>query len=139
RLDLLPASEQAPLRDLFRQYLKTRLRVYQSVDFREMESVLNEANKLQGEIWSRTEKACHQEPWTPAPMLLLPAVNAMIDATTARTLMLRTHNPAVVTGLLVFLAAISALVAGFAMSVAKSRNLLHMTLYAITISITVCT
>jgi hypothetical protein len=140
RLDLLPASEQPRIRELFRRYLDARLRVYQSLpDRREAESVLSEGEGLQREIWSGTEQACHREQWTPAPMLILPAINQMIDITTARTLMLRTHNPRLVTGLLVFLAAIGAIVAGFAMSVAKTRNLLYMILFASTISITVCT
>jgi hypothetical protein len=70
-------------------------------------------------------------------MLVLPAINEMIDVTAARRLMLQTHNPGIVTALLVALAGCSGILAGYGMSARKSRSLLHIILYAVTITATV--
>jgi hypothetical protein len=138
RLDLLPPSEQPGIRGLFRPYLDSRLRFYQMLGNREAaERELAGSTKLQQEIWTRAVAACRPEPWTPAAILVLPAINDMIDVTAARTLMLQTHNPGFVTALLVTLAGCSGIVAGYGMSARKSRSLLHVILYAVTITATV--
>jgi hypothetical protein len=140
RLDLLPASEQGALRELFRRYLDVRVRLFQVVSDRDaMEALLEEGERLQHEIWVRAGTVSRKEQWTPLAMLLLPAINEMIDITAARRVMLHTHNPLIITVLLFLLAGISAIVAGFATSKGKSRNLLHMVIYALTISVTVGT
>ena len=59
RLDLLPASAQLELRDLFRRYLDARLAAYAKIP--DMEAVRKElvhANTLQSEIWKRATAAC---------------------------------------------------------------------------------
>jgi len=138
RLDLLPPSEQKGMRDLFRSYLDARLRFYQVLPDRETaERELAGSLKLQQEIWDRAQAACRREQWTPAAILVLPAINDMIDVTLARRLMLQTHNPGIVTALLVALAGCSGMVAGYGMSARRSRSLLHIILYAITIAATV--
>jgi hypothetical protein len=101
------------------------------------ESELALSTKLQQEIWDRAVAACRREQWTPAAILVLPAINEMIDVTAARRLMLLTHNPGFVTALLVALAGCSGIVAGYGMSARKSRSLLHIILYAVTIAATV--
>src|SRR5512136_2172886 len=73
RLDLLPATAQPELRNLFRQYLDARLAVYQRMP--DMESALVElgkANALQGEIWGKAAAVGQQAP-TPLIVQLIPA------------------------------------------------------------------
>jgi hypothetical protein len=138
RLDLLPPSEQPGIRDLFRRYLDVRLRFYQMLLDREAAvREFVEFRKLQDEIWDRALVACRREQWTPAAMLVLPAINEMIDVTSARRLMLQTHNPGIVTALLLALAGCGGIVAGYGMSARKSRSLLHIILYAVTVTATV--
>jgi hypothetical protein len=86
--------------------------------------------ELQREIWDRAVAACRREQWTPAAMLVLPAINEMIDVTAARRLMLQIHNPGIVTALLVALAGCSGTVAGYGMSARKSRSLLHIIVFS---------
>ena len=67
-------------------------------------------------------------------MLLLPALNDMFDITTTRTMALQTHPPLIIFVLLVSLAFLSALLAGYAMAGSKGRNWVHMTAFAFTLA-----
>ncbi len=139
RLDVLPASEQPEMRRLFRAYLDARLRVYERVrDRSAVGPELANAAQIQQQIWSRAlaATAADQSPHT-ARMLLLPALNQMIDITTARTIALGTHLPDLIFALLIGVALLSALLAGHAMAERDARSLLHMVLYATVIAITI--
>jgi hypothetical protein len=58
RLDLLPASTQPALRDDFRQYVNSRLVVYQALsDVEATKAKLAESNLIQAEIWKRAVAA----------------------------------------------------------------------------------
>jgi hypothetical protein len=63
-------------------------------------------------------------------MLLLPAVNAMIDITTTRTMAVQMHPPIIVFVLLFGSALASALLAGYGMAGAKSRHWVHTVSFA---------
>ena len=86
RVALLPADAQPPMRDLFRRYLDSRIEVYRKVP--DMEAVKSEqarSAKLQSEIWALAVSSTREAGTAQAPMLLLPALNAMFDITTTRT------------------------------------------------------
>ena len=85
---------------------------------------------LQNEIWRKAVAGCQQGDNTSAAMLLLPAVNAMIDITTTRTMATHMHPPFAVFVLLFALATISALIAGHGMAAAPARSWLHMNGFA---------
>jgi hypothetical protein len=137
RLDLLPANDQPRMREIFRNYLDSRIRIYEKLpDVAAALSELANSTKLQGEIWALAQEACHGEEGRTAAMLLLPAINSMIDITTLRTRAAFTHAPSAIIILLFLLVFLSSLLAGVAMSGGKSRNLLHMLLFAAIISIT---
>jgi len=129
RLDLLPASAQPAIRESFRQYVDSRLEVYRKLQF-DVEAAraeLAKATALQGEIWTRAVAAGRLEDAPPpATMLLLSALNEMIDITTTRTIATQMHPPIVIYGMLVGLALASALLAGYGMVGGKSRNWLHI-------------
>jgi len=67
----------------------------------------------------------------------LPALNQMIDINTTRTIALHTHLPTLIFALLVCVALLSGLLAGFAMAERRTRSWLHMLLYAAVISLTI--
>jgi FtsH-binding integral membrane protein len=69
-------------------------------------------------------------------MLLLPALNAMIDITTTRTVATQNHPPLVIFLLLAGLSLVSAMLAGFDNSNNKVRNWLYMVIFAATMSLT---
>ncbi|MDG4551569.1 MAG: DUF4239 domain-containing protein [Candidatus Contendobacter sp.] len=139
RLDLLPAGAQPPLRDLFRRYVDTRLEAYRKLpDLKATWAELDKANRLQGEIWSQAVVAGRAEGAPPAAtMLLLPALNDMIDITTTRTMASKTHPPVIIFAMLFGLALASALLAGYGMAGGKSRNWLHMLGFAAVMAVAV--
>jgi len=61
----------------------------------------------------------------PATMLLLPALNAMIDITTTRTMAGQMHPLAVIFAMLILLALTGALLAGAGMGGGKDRSWIH--------------
>jgi len=132
RIDLLPAAAQGDMRENFRRYLDARLAAYRAVpDMDKVNAELARANALQQEIWS---KAVAATAGTQASVLVLPALNQMIDITTTRTMAARTHPPAVIFVLLCGLALLSALLAGDAMATGRRRDWIHMATFAIAVA-----
>ena len=87
RLDLLPASTQPALRELFREYLDARLDTYQKMpDLNAAKAAFDRSIELQEDIW-RHAVAAAAMPEVPvaANTLLLPALNQMFDITNTRT------------------------------------------------------
>jgi hypothetical protein len=136
RLDLLPAAAQPPLRDSFRRYLDSRLAVYQKLpDIAAAKRELAESNRLQREIWREAVYALRAEDAPPAAaILLLSALNAMIDITTTRTMATQMHPPKVVFVMLVGLALAASLLAGYGMTGSKMRSWFHMLGFALAIA-----
>ena len=138
RLDTLPEDAQPALRELFRKYLDSRLAVYRALpDIAAAQRELVESAKLQGDIWTRAVAGCRAAGPLPAAMLLLPALNAMIDITTTRTMVTRLHPPAVVFVLLFVVGLGCALLAGYAMASAKTLRWPHMIAFAAITALTV--
>jgi hypothetical protein len=70
-------------------------------------------------------------------MLLLPALNQMIDITTTRVVATQNHPPLVIYLLLATLSLIGSLLAGYSMSGNKDRNWLHMVAFVVVLSLAV--
>ena len=137
RLDLLPANAQPPLRDLFRQYVDSRLAVYRALpDVDAAKAELAKSTVLQGDIWTQAEAACRTSEGQRATMLLLPALNDMFDITTTRTMTAQTHPPTIIFAMLIVLALASALLAGYGMAGGKSRSWIHMIGFAAIMAVT---
>ena len=138
RIDLLPASAQPALRSLFRQYLDSRLEMYRKLpDFAAAKAELAHSINLQGEIWANTVAACRDSGSQPAPMLLLPALNAMFDITTTRTEAMKNHPPAIIFVMIGVLSLAAALLAGYGMAGGKSRSWIHIVGFAAVMALTV--
>lgn len=139
RLDLLPASAQPALRDLFRRYVDSRLETYRKLpDLEAVKAELARSVALQGEIWNRAVAAGRSDNAPPpATMLLLPALNDMIDITTTRTMAARMHPPLIIFAMLFGLALAAALLAGYGMAGGRSRNWLHMIGFATVMAVAV--
>ena len=138
RLSTLPESAQQELRELFRRYADMRVATYRNMENQsETNAWLARQAVLQREIWSRAVSAGHL-PNVPATaaMLMLPALNEMIDITTTRVVATENHPPDIIFILLGGLSLCSALLAGYGMS-CRGRSWLHVITYAAIISITV--
>jgi len=139
RVDLLPADTQPEMKDLFRRYVDVRSATYRDVaDETATNTKLSEGAALQGTIWTKALTACRQpEAPTQAAMLVLPALNEMIDITTTRLMATRNHPPLAVFLLLGGLSLVGALLVGYGTSPNKDRSWFHTLVFAAILSLTV--
>lgn len=136
RLDLLSAEARKSLQEKFRLYVVSRLEVYRNVsDIAGTKAALARSAAIQSEIWTEAVAASRAIFPQPAVMLLLPALNQMIDITTTRTVAGQNHPPSIIFVMLISLALLSALLAGYGMACSSSR--IHMLVFAAILSITV--
>jgi len=107
-------------------------------DMAAVKEELTKANNLQKHIWLQAVAAVRSENAPPqAAIVLLPALNAMIDITTTRTMAGQMHPPAIIFAMLFALALVSSLLAGYGMAGGKSRSWLHMLCFAVVIAVAV--
>ncbi|TMA87034.1 MAG: hypothetical protein E6J74_30755 [Deltaproteobacteria bacterium] len=96
------------------------------------------ANRLQVEIWRQLVAAIRaQGASAVAPMLLLPALNAMIDITTTRTIAAQIHPPMVIFALLFALALVSSLPVGYGMAAGKYCSWFSRICFAVVVAVAV--
>lgn len=137
RIDLLPATNQGRMRDLFRSYLDSRIETYRRIpDLEAVREQIQTTDRLQGEIWKLALDS-HREGASAVLVGLLPALNEMFDIVTTRTMAARTHPPGVVFGMLALLAGLAAFMAGHGMSGSKVRSWLHSLAFAAVLAVTV--
>lgn len=141
RLDLLAPGTQPALRDLFRRYVKSRVATYREIQDRDFQAALREQGEsagLQRQIWSHAVAATRAEGSQPAAaMLVLPALNEMIDITTTRAMAAKAHPPVIIYRLLFGMGLICAAIAGHGMAAASSRAWSHIIGFALIMSISI--
>jgi hypothetical protein len=136
RLDLLPATIQPQLRDAFRRYVDIRIAIYRHLpDIEAAKADLARMTDVQNEIWATAVTACREAGSPPATMLLLPALNDMIDITTVRTVALQLHQPPLILVMLAAMMLACALLAGFNMAGGHSRSWLHVVCFSAVLTI----
>jgi hypothetical protein len=92
---------------------------------------------LQDQIWTGAVAAVHQPGVAPdTGLLVLPALNQMIDITTTQVVAAENHPPSVIYVQLALLSLVAALVAGHSMAGNKSRSWLHCLVFAMMMSLT---
>jgi hypothetical protein len=138
RIDVLPSDAQPELRQLFRRYLNARVQAYADVsDLAATQSKLAEGEALQGQIWAAAAVACRRPDTAPsAPVVLLPALNEMIDITTTRFVASLNHPPSIIFILLGALSLVSAALVGYDTSSTRRRSWFHMVILSAAMSVT---
>ncbi|MGO8879102.1 MAG: DUF4239 domain-containing protein [Desulfomonilaceae bacterium] len=127
RLDLLKEQARERLRQDFKLYVKTRMEVYRKLpDIEGAKQEWDKAAAIQGEIWNQAVSACQEGGSQSATMLLLPALNQMIDITATRKMATEIHPPFIIFAMLCILALISALIAGDGMTSKKTQSWIHI-------------
>lgn len=138
RLDLLPEDAQPTLRQLFRQYVDSRLATYALLpDIDAAKSEMTRSQNLQREIWKLAQEAAARSPNPPRAHLVQPALNEMFDITTRRAAIMLYRPPRIILGMLIVLTLVSALIAGHGMIGARRRHWLHPVAYALVLSVTI--
>jgi hypothetical protein len=133
RLDLLSPQNQPRLRQLFRDYVDSRLRLYDGASG----EVSPATEQLKGEIWQESVADVAAPGANPdAAKLLLPALNAMFDITATRQNAFNMHPPAVIFLLLFILSGGAAFLAGYGMTASK-RSWLYTIAFAFAVTLTI--
>jgi len=137
RLDLLAPNARSALQGLFRNYVDSRIETYRKTPDTEAEQAERARSvKLQSEIWTQAVAAARAQDQPHVAILLMPALNAMIDIPTTRAVAAQTHPPMIVFGLLSGLALGCSLMAGFGMAGGKGRSWTHIIGFAAVMTIT---
>ncbi len=138
RIDLLPAGEQPAVRELFREYVDSRIEVYRAdATSHRRDEAHRHYRVLQERIWDASVRGARASGETPPAMLLLPALNAMFDITTTRLAVTRIHPPPPVYAMIAFLAIVSAVFIGYAISGAKVRSRVHDWAFAAVLAVVI--
>ena len=139
RIDLLPSDVQPEVRELFRRYLDLRIDTFRKLESKENTiAQLKETENLQKQIWTKAITAVKRPDAPPsAAMLVLTALNQMIDITTTRLTATQNHPPLIIFFLLTGLTFISALLVGYSTSDNKERDWLHPVIFALIMSLSV--
>jgi len=138
RIELLPPADRPAMRDLFRVYLDTRIAAYEKFpDQSAAEAGMAQAEKIEDQIWEKAVAGARASPDREAELLLLPAISDMDSVTTERKFALHTHIPGFVFALLISVALLSALLAGYAMAKRGSRSWLHLVIYPVVVAVTI--
>jgi hypothetical protein len=137
RIDLLPLESQAMVRDDFKRYMDARLAYYHHLlQTEQRRRDHTRASELQDQIWRDVMDATRDGPDSRAALLLVPAVNQMIDITTVRDVALRTHTPLLIFVLLLLLELACAFVAGLNMARSNRQSRFHVLAFAATLALT---
>ncbi len=139
RIDLLPASAQPLLRETFRKYVDARIETYRALpDLKAARLELARSQDLQREIWAQAVAAMRMPESRPdAELLVVPALNQMFDITTVRVIATQIHPPLIVYGMLIALALVSALLAGYQSAGEKDYDWVHKIGFAGIVAFTV--
>jgi hypothetical protein len=137
-VDLLPEDAQPALRESLREYVQSRLAIYQKIpDWEAVDSVkreLGHSAALQRQIWKQAVAASKQAGSPAVQTLVVPSIDRMIDIATIQTVALQRHPPAAVWGMLALTLLASCLLAGYTMSGSQTRNWVHIIAFCLLFS-----
>jgi len=138
RLDLLPTSRQAALREKYRRDVEARLAVYRVLpDIEASTAQAAVATRLQQEIWAGTIAALAESP-PHATIVVIPALNQMIDVTASRAIAALTHTPTLIMAMLSMLGLVCSLLAGYVIAGSQTRQVgLHLLAFALMMTATI--
>ena len=137
RLDILAPADRDALRGRFKDYLDSRIKLYELLpDVVAASAEWERSTPMQKEIWALATAAAKTASARSAAVLLLPAINEMFDIATKRYRFFFIHLPTAVAALLMITAWSCSILAGYSLYSPKGRNMVHMLTFAIIISLT---
>ena len=137
RVDLLPADAQPPLRALFKRYATTRARLHDLLTQPdEWRRELDASVAMQDTIWALSVAATSAPEALPSRLLVLPALNEMIDITTTRSVSVLTHLPTLITVVMLVLAIVCAWLAGYDAGGKPQLSRIHLVGFALVTALT---
>ncbi len=138
RVDLVSPEIQAPLRQNFKQYLFYRLSSYNKLPDTNASELDNaKAQELQNKIWSLVIDLCKSKEQQQVCFPLLSSLNPMFDIVNTRHTNSNAHPPLIIFALLIGVALLGALLAGYDIGERGNGSLLYLISYALVMAVTV--
>ena len=135
RTDLLPDSDRPAVRARIKRWIQCALDASRKpVGSTESTAALEEAFRLQDEVWRLVIASYERDSRPAVAMQLIPALNEWFDLTTTRLEIARMRLPVLVTATLLALAVIASVLVGFEMSSKAQQNWLHVLLFTGTVA-----
>ena len=132
RSDFLPEPDRAETKKLLREYVRARAAAFQSADEERVESVIEEAERIQGRLWAMAETHARQDMPSDIGALYLESLNEMSAVHASRVAMgLQLRIPPGIWLTLGALTTLGMLMVGYQAGVAESRRTLAMPILAI--------
>jgi hypothetical protein len=139
-LDLLPGPAQQELKAAFREYVDARLSLYaEAKNFAKIETEKRKVANLQSIIWEKSIAAIPEMKVPQAAVVLFPSLTKMFDIANTRLLAVRIHPPFAVFLLLFVVTLVCALLIGFELGGAPTRQWMHILGFAIMLTMTIYT
>lgn len=138
RLNLLSSRDRLEAQRDLKKYLTLRLSIYDKLPH--IASALPEIKKsyeLQHAIWNISLKNCEQQKTSAICIVLLPAINSMIDLANTRLETTQIHPPSVILMTLIGIALLSAALSGYSSRNKSIFHTLHFIIYAVIIAFTI--
>ena len=120
RSAVAPSPERAALEQLHRRYLAARVAYVEAGGKADRARALEEADTLQGELWSKAVSVALSSPLSPLYPLLLAAQNDMFDVRNRRTGSLHARLPDAVVLFLLATTVLTALVVGYSLGLRRA-------------------
>jgi hypothetical protein len=139
RVDLVPEAAQPKLRESFRAYVDARIATYRKLpDIKAARAELEHSQELQQQLWTQAVAAVRLPKASPqAERLLLPALNDVFNFITTRVAATQLHPPGVIYAMLIALALVAALLAGYQSAGEKGYAWIHKIAFATIVAFTV--
>jgi hypothetical protein len=137
RVDLLPEVAQPDIRRDFRDYLESRIELYNNLyDKKIATDIEGRSTSLQMKIWKESVAASSKSENISASILLLPALNSMFDICSTRTAVRQVHQPKIIFIVMILQALVCSIIAGYGMAIKKSRSWIHLIGFTLVLLIT---
>lgn len=139
RLDLLPVAAQPRLRADFRRYVDSRIATYRVLpnDVDAARAFVRESEKIQSTIWSEAVEALKEDHETSTTVLVVGALDPMIDIATTRVAATEIHPPVAVFGLLALFSLMSVFLVGFEMTKDAKPSRIHAVALTVAMVLTI--
>jgi hypothetical protein len=121
RTRLMPDRTGDQLRDLVRDYARTRLVTIRSEG--ELQAALDRSQQVMGELWPTAVKLIDGRPPTPLDALLFQSLNEVLDVHTRRLAAAHDRLPGIILAMLVVIGVMSLAMTGFSNGLAGQRAL----------------
>ena len=132
RSDFLPDPDRAQTKTLLREYVHARASAFQSADEERIESVIDEAERIQGRLWNMAVTHVRQDMPSDIGALYLESLNEMAAVHASRVAMgLQMRIPLGVWLTLAILTMLGMIMVGYQAGVVESKRTLAMPVLAV--------